>query len=148
MKLRRSILAMLLCSGLVIALGLTACGSDDDDEVDCAKALTSIQRDACVNAATAGIDAFRTCLAGCIDEVCEEGCQDTFDADTDACEPAATILTDECGCQICGVTFEECVGSATPAAGRRNPCVCRAVPCRPGPRPHRRDRGCPSPAAA
>ncbi len=41
MKLWKSMLTMLLCSGLIIAFGLTACGDDDDEEsgMTCEQAL-------------------------------------------------------------------------------------------------------------
>ena len=61
MKLWKSMLAMLLCSGLIVAFGLTACG-DDDDEEDCAAVLAQLQAPACENAATAAIDVFRACM--------------------------------------------------------------------------------------
>ena len=118
MKLWKSMLAMLLCSGLIIAFGLTSCGSDDD--VDCAGALAQLQAPACENAATAAIDVFRACTTVCqVDPdppSCEEGCQDDFNADISACEPAATILTEECGCQVCANNFEGCIASEDPAA--------------------------------
>ncbi len=114
MKLWRSMLAMLVCSGLIIAFGLTACGGDD--EVDCAGALAQLQAPACRNAVTAAIDTLRTCTTGCLDQVCEEGCMDDFNDASSACEPAATILTEECGCQVCANNFEGCIVGPDPAA--------------------------------
>lgn len=118
MKPWRAILAMLLCSALLIAAGLTACG-DDDDEVDCAAALAQLQSAGCVNGVTAGINDLRTCLAqpGCLgDPVCQALCEDEFEDAASACEPAFTIIVEECGCQICGQNFEGCIlDAATPA---------------------------------
>ncbi len=117
MKLWKSMLAMLLCSGLIIAFGLTACGDDDDDEPDCVGALTQLQTPDCLNGIIAGIDVFRTCMAGCQgDPICEEGCEDDFEAAGAACEPAATTLAEECGCDVCGNSFESCIAGQTPAA--------------------------------
>ncbi len=115
MRIWKSMLAMLLCSGLIIAFGLTACG-DDDDEVDCAGALAQLQNSGCVNAVTAGIDAFRSCMAACQDQACEDACGDDFDAATSACEPAGSILAEECGCQVCTNNFEGCIAGQDPAA--------------------------------
>jgi hypothetical protein len=115
MKLWRSMLAMLLCSGLIIAFGITACGGDD--EANCAGALAQLQAPACKNAATTAIDEFRACMTACAgNEVCEDACNDDFNAATSACEPAATILTEECGCQVCGNNFEGCIAGQDPAA--------------------------------
>lgn len=109
MKKRESILAILLCTSLIITFGLTACG-DDDDEVDCAGALAQLQTPACENAATAAIDVFRACMTACAgNEVCEDACNSDFEAAISACEPAATILTEECGCQVCANNFEGCI---------------------------------------
>ena len=119
MKLWRSMLAMLLCSGLIIAFGLTACG-DDDDEVDCAGALAQLQSSGCENAATAAIDPFRACMTDCQGNpdppACEEDCEDDLDAATSACEPAASTLAEECGCDVCGNSFESCIAGQDPAA--------------------------------
>ena len=115
MRIWKSMLAMLLCSGLIIAIGLTACG--DDDDVDCAGALAQLQASACENAATAAIDVFRACMTACAgNEACEEACNNDFDAATSACEPAATILTEECGCSVCANNFEGCIAGQDPAA--------------------------------
>ena len=120
MKLRKSILAMLLCSGLVIALGLTACGSNGDDEVDCAKALAEIIQDPdCVPDVTDGIVDYRECLETCAgDQACEEAeCEPILSNAAKSCEPAASILDEDCGCQVCGNNFDSCVRDATtPAA--------------------------------
>lgn len=125
MKLWESMLAMLLCMGLIVAFGLTACG-DDDDEADCAGALTRLQGGACEDAIIDGIVLLRPCLTACPDEDCEDLCWDAFDAGTSACEPAVSTLLDECGCQVCGNNFESCIvgGIDTPAV-----CVSNIVAC-------------------
>jgi hypothetical protein len=114
MKKWESMLAILVCTGLIITFGLTACG-DDDDDFDCAGALAQLQSTACADAVEAAIDALRVCLLGCADPVCEEVCEEAFDASTNVCEPAASILSEECGCQVCGNNFEACIEGPDPA---------------------------------
>jgi hypothetical protein len=115
MKKPESILAILLCTGLIVTFGLTACG--DDDEVDCVGVLAQLQASACENATIAAIDVFRGCMTACAgNQVCEDGCENVFNTATSACEPAATILTEECGCQVCGNNFEGCIAGQDPAA--------------------------------
>jgi len=116
MKKWNSMLAILLCVGLIVTFGLMACG-DDDDEVDCVGALGQLQASDCENAVTGAIDVFRICMTPCQgNQVCEETCEDEFNAATTACEPAATILSEECGCDVCGNTFEDCIAGQGPAA--------------------------------
>ncbi|MGW8320206.1 MAG: hypothetical protein ACWGSD_01500 [Thermodesulfobacteriota bacterium] len=61
MKLWRSMLAMLVCSGVIIALGITACGGDDkvDNGMTCEKALATLTSDTCIGAVEAACPAFR-----------------------------------------------------------------------------------------
>ena len=124
MKIWESMLAMLLCGGLIVAFGLTACG-DDDDEVDCAAALTQLQGSACEDAITDGVGLLRLCLTGCPDEDCEDACWDDFDIDTSVCEPAVSTLLEECGCQVCGNNFESCILGLDPVGD----CVDAIVSC-------------------
>lgn len=115
MKIRESMPTVLLCMGLIVTLGLTACGSDDD-EVDCAGALSQLRASDCENAATAAIDEFRTCMTACQDQACEQACEEDFNAATSACEPAASTLANECGCEVCGNSFESCIEGQDPAS--------------------------------
>jgi hypothetical protein len=125
MKIRESMLALLLCAGLIVTFGLTACG-DDDDVLECAEALVQLQDSACEAAVTAGIDVLRDCLLACGgDPVCEDVCEDTFEATTSVCEPAASILSEGCGCQVCANNFESCIAGADPAGD----CVDDIVDC-------------------
>jgi len=128
MKKWESILAILLCTGLIVTFGLIACG-DDDDEVDCAGTLAQLQASDCAIDATAAIVVLRGCITDCeLDPdppACEETCEDVFGAAISACEPAATILSDECGCDVCGNNFEDCIAGQDPAAA----CVDDVLDC-------------------
>ncbi len=126
MKIRESMAAILLCTGLIIAFAATGCGGDDDDYMDCPEAFAKLQSPDCLNAVTAGIDVLRACVTACQgNEACEDGCEDDFDAATTSCEPAATILADECGCEVCGNNFEDCIARQDPAAD----CVNAVIDC-------------------
>ncbi len=118
MKLWKPMLAMLLCSGLIITLGLTACGDDDDEEggMSCEQALSTLTSSTCGDAVLAAAPGVQSCLDGCApgDEVCVDDC---FDAITlpSSCEQAIAVLLDSetavCGsCYVnCGQGFVDCV---------------------------------------
>jgi hypothetical protein len=117
MKLWESMLAMALCMGLVVSLGLTACGDDEEDLISCAEALNTLTSDACLNAAAAALPGVQACLAACDppdDENCIGDCLDDFTLPS-SCEEAITALLDPeeavCGsaCVDCGQDFVDCV---------------------------------------
>jgi len=80
MKLWRSILAMLLCSGMVFALGLTSCGDDDDEAgsaMTCEDAFDTLTSDTCVDGGTTAGEFLQGCVFDCDppgDQSCVENC--------------------------------------------------------------------------
>jgi hypothetical protein len=127
MKLWRSMLALLLCSGMVFALGLTGCGDDDDDEVvdemTCEDAFDTLTTDECVLGSAAVADAvLLPCVGDCDppgNEACVGDCVLAFVAFLPApCAEAVGYLThdapDECReCYVpCRDGFLDCVFSA------------------------------------
>jgi hypothetical protein len=129
MKLWKSTIAMLLCSGLVAALGLTACGDDDDDGgggMSCAEALSTITSDTCQQAVEGAWPAVQFCLGTCNppdDPVCVGDCLDSnlLPAMPSSCVEAVNVLLDEedavCGaCFVgCGQEFVDCAIDQDPA---------------------------------
>jgi len=119
MKLWRSMLAMLVCSGVIIALGITACGGDDkvDNGMTCEKALATLTSDTCIGAVEAALPGVQTCLSACIpgDDVCIDNCLALDEDLPSLCVRAIRMLMDEkdavCGaCYVdCGQNFVDCV---------------------------------------
>ncbi len=110
MKLWRSMLAMLLCSGLVFAVGLTGCGDDDDEDqggsaMTCEDAFDTLTTDECVLGAAGVAEAvLQPCVLACDppgNEACVGDCVLGFVAFLPApCAEAVGYLThdapDEC----------------------------------------------------
>lgn len=119
MKLWKSMLTMLLCSGLIIAFGLTACGDDDDEEggMTCDQALATLTSDRCIAAVGAALPGVQACLGACTpgDDVCIDNCLDLDEDLPSSCVRAITMLMDPekavCGaCYVdCGQDFVDCV---------------------------------------
>ena len=89
MKIWESMLAVLLCTGLVIALGLTACGDDDDDGDEgispCDEALEQFNSQGCQNQASASVEEAQTCAVDCgVNLLCLDDCMDEFEDDISA----------------------------------------------------------------
>jgi hypothetical protein len=110
MKLWKPMLAILLGSGLIISLGLTACGDDDDEEVEgmtCGEAYEQFISTECTTQAYANVDALKTCIDTAVTEQDVDLCLDAFAAVIPNCFPAVDILFDGCGqCQEdCGSAF-------------------------------------------
>ena len=81
MKLWRTMLAMLLCSGMVFALGLTGCGDDDDEEggdaMTCEDAFDTLTSDTCVDGGTVAGGFLQACVGACDppgNEACVNDC--------------------------------------------------------------------------
>jgi len=130
MKLWRSMLAMLLCSGMVFALGLTACGDDDDEDqggsaMTCEDAFDTLTSDTCVQGAAGVVDAVLLPCVGACDppsEACVGDCVLGFVAYLPApCAEAVGYLThdapDECReCYVpCRDDFMDCALGGMPA---------------------------------
>jgi hypothetical protein len=95
-------LAVLLCSGLGITLGLSGCGDDDDDEnaARCQAACSKIV--SCAADFIVPIDfTVQECTDSCKAEVDAEA-QCAFGCDTDA----SCIDYAECIVVNCGITFD------------------------------------------
>ena len=124
MKLWRSMLAMLLCSGLIIAFGLTACGDDDDEEsgMTCDEALATLTSDTCVDAIEAALPGVQACLDVCPigDEDCVDECLTLEGVLPSSCIQAIDMLLDTeeavCGsCYVnCGQSLVNCLVLGTP----------------------------------
>jgi len=123
MKLWRSMLAMLLCSGLIIAFGLTACGDDDDAEggMTCEEALATLTSDTCVDAIEDALPGVQTCLEQCApgNEACVEDCLVLDGVLPSSCVQAIEMLMDDeeaiCGpCYVhCGQDLVDCLVAGT-----------------------------------
>jgi len=99
MKLWESILAMVLCMGLVVAFGLTACG-DDDDEGDprCDKVCNKIVSCAADFAIDFGL---QECIDGCNADI-DAQAECAFDCDRGATCPEYA----DCIVNTCGIIFD------------------------------------------
>ena len=104
-------LAMLLCSGLIIAFGLTACGDNDDEEggLTCEQALATLTSDNCIDAIEAALPGVQTCLNDCApgNEACVDNCLDLDAELPSSCVLAIRLLTDEEDA-ICGACYVNC----------------------------------------
>ena len=110
MKNWKTLLTMLLCSGLIIASGITACG-DDDEELGCAEALTTLTSDTCMNAAEVASAAVQDCWGTCDppdDQACIDLCLEGLTLPS-SCEEAVTVLLDDQEA-VCGPCYVECGG--------------------------------------
>jgi|GEM_PF-3428223 len=111
MKLTKSMLAMLLCCGLIIPFGLTACGDDDDDEevtgMTCGEAYDQFVSTECTTQAFAHVNGLKACFDTAVSAEDEDACFELFFEDTPDCLPGVQILFDGCGsCQeLCGIEF-------------------------------------------
>ena len=111
MRLTKSMLVMLLCCGLIITFGLTACGDDDDVEEDggnaCGEAYDQFVSEECTTQAFAHVNELKACFETAVSVEDEDACFASFFDDTPDCLPGAQILFDGCGqCQEdCGTAF-------------------------------------------
>ena len=111
MKRTKSMLAMILCSGLVFALGITACGDDDDEEgsggMTCGEAYDQLTSTECTTQAYDSVDTLKTCIDAATSEGEIDACLDAFEDAIPACVPGVEILFNNCGqCQEdCGSAF-------------------------------------------
>ncbi len=136
MKLWRSMLAMLLCSGLIIAFVLTGCGDDDvvESGMTCDQALATLTSDTCIDAVGAALPGVQACLGACTpgDDVCIDNCLDLDQDLPSSCVRAITMLMDPeeavCGaCYVnCGQDFVDCV-----VAGGQGTCLIQLGTCVP-----------------
>ena len=136
MRLWRSMLAMLLCSGLIIAFGITACGDDDDEEsgMTCEEALSTLTSTSCIEAVEDALPGVQNCLGGCTpgNDVCIDNCLDLDALLPSSCAQAIGMLMDEddavCGgCYVaCGQVFVNCV-----VAGGQGTCLIQLGACVP-----------------
>ena len=94
MKMPKVMMAMMICAGLVAAIGLTACGDDDDEEVQvsCEQALEHWNSDECQDPAEAAVGALNTCADACQGD-CEISCQGDPDC---TAECANDCMNDDC----------------------------------------------------
>lgn len=103
MKFWKPMLAMLLCSGLLIAVGLTACGDDDEEEIvgmTCGEAYDQFVSTECTTQAFANVDDLKTCVDAAVSDDDVDECLDDFLAVIPNCLPGVEILFDRCGqCQ-------------------------------------------------
>jgi hypothetical protein len=119
MKIWKSMLAMMLCSGMIIAFGLSGCGSDDNVEpgMTCGEALTQFKSEACQTAAFANVEAAKTCAVACPegDENCLDDCLSAFEDDISACMPGTQMIFNTCNAcwSGCGDTFVTCLLGAS-----------------------------------
>lgn len=68
MKPWRWMLALLVCSAMVFALGLTGCGDDDDEvgsEMTCEDAFDTLTSDTCVDGGTDAGNFLQACVLAC-----------------------------------------------------------------------------------
>jgi hypothetical protein len=113
MRIGRSILTMLLCSGVLFALGLPGCGDDDDeggDAMTCEDAFDTLTSDTCVQgAAGVATEVLQPCVLACDppgNEACVGDCVLGFVAFLPApCAEAVGYLTQEApdDCRECYV---------------------------------------------
>ncbi len=112
MKFWRSMLAMLLCSGLLIALGLNACGDDDEEEagMTCEEALATLTSDTCIDAVEDELPVVQNCIDACDppgDEDCIDDCLDIEGVLPSSCVQAIGMLLDDEDA-VCGACFVTC----------------------------------------
>ena len=106
MRTWRLLLAVLLCSGLCVAFGLSGCGDDDDDDVGldprCAQACSKIIDCAAdFSSPVPGEMTVQECIIGCAsDPVPETECGFSCDENAECPEYAECIEID------CGITFD------------------------------------------
>ena len=101
MKLWESMLAVLLCVGLVVAIGLTACG-DDDDEGDPRCDSTCNKIVSCAADFIPPLDFGRQeCIEGCNADI-DAQAECAFDCDRGLACPAYA----DCIQTTCGITFD------------------------------------------
>ena len=138
MKLWESMLAMLLCSGLIIAFGLTACGDDDDEEsgMTCEQALATLTSDNCVDAIEAALPGVEDCLNDCPqgDEDCIDICLELEGVLPSSCVQAITMLmdTEEAVCGVCYVNSgQDLVDCVVEGEGQPETCLIQLGICLP-----------------
>jgi hypothetical protein len=111
MKKWESMLAMLLCSGLIVTFGLTACGDDDEEEsgMTCEEALATLTSDNCINSIEAALPGIQDCLNGCApgNEACVDDCLVLDGVLPSSCVQAIDMLMDEDEA-VCGACYVNC----------------------------------------
>ena len=129
MKMPKAMLAMMLCAGLVAALGLVACGDDDEAPgMTCGEALAQFLSEDCQTAAFANVNVLNTCIDGCPDEDCVDGCYADFEDEIPACRPGADQVLNTCNdiWTDCGEAFDTCLKVA---GGTGTACLTTLVAC-------------------
>lgn len=137
MKLWKSMLVMFLCSGLIIAFGLAACGDDDDEGggMTCEQALATLTSDNCTDAIEGALPGVQTCLDACApgDEDCVDNCLELEGVLPSSCVRAITMLmdTEEAVCGSCYVNCGQDLVDCVVAGGQPEICLIQLGACLP-----------------
>jgi hypothetical protein len=129
MKMPNAMMAMMLCAGLVAALGLAACGDDDEEPgMTCEEALAGFLSTDCQTQAFEHVDALNTCIDGCGTADCVDDCYADFEDEIPACLPEADQILNSCNdvWTACGEAFDDCI---TEGAGTGTQCLTTLVAC-------------------
>lgn len=129
MKMPKAMMAVMLCAGLVAALGLTACGDDDEEPgMTCEQALAQFTSDDCQTQAFDHVEALNTCLDQCGSvEECDN-CFWDFEDEIPACLPGTRQVVNTCNdvWTECGEDFDDCLTEGTDSGTE---CLTTLVAC-------------------